>query len=148
MFWTHGKKTSWTDPWRLSFKAIPCHPEVLYSSSLVAHLIIIVGLGVLADLVFLIVILVVLHLVGGDLGVVNDLAACASATLDDVALVDGVVEIVLCVILFIYSIGTERVSMEAIGGRSGACGHSDMGCLGDSGVHIPLSAWSHARKSA
>lgn len=31
-------------------------------------------------------------------------------------------------------LGTERVSMEAIDGHSGACGHSNMGCLGgDSG---------------
>lgn len=90
-----------TDPWRLSFKAIPCHPEVLYSSSLVAHLIIIVGLVVLTALVFLVILLVILHLIGGDLGVVNDLAACASATLDDVALVDGVVEVVLCVFILI-----------------------------------------------
>jgi hypothetical protein len=73
----------------------------LYSSSLVAHLVIIVGLVVFAALVFLIIILVILHLIGGDLGVVNDLAACASATLDDVALVDGVVEIVLRIILLI-----------------------------------------------
>lgn len=85
-----------------SSKAIPCHPEVLYLSSLVAHLIIIVVLVVLAALVFLIVILIVLHLIRGDLGVVNDLAACASATLNDVALVDRVVEIVLCVIFFVW----------------------------------------------
>lgn len=70
-------------------------------SSLVAHLIIIVGFVVLAALVFLIVILILLHLISGDLGVVNDLAACASATLNDVALVDRVVEIVLCVIFFV-----------------------------------------------
>ena len=70
-------------------------------SSLVAHLIIIVGLVVLAGLVFLIIILIILHLISGDLRVVNDLAACASATLNDVALVDRVVEIVLCVIIFV-----------------------------------------------
>lgn len=70
-------------------------------SSLVAHLIIIVGFVVLAALVFLIVILIILHLISGDLRVVNDLAARASATLNDVALVDRVVEIVLCVIFFV-----------------------------------------------
>jgi hypothetical protein len=59
-------------------------------------------LVVLATLVFLIIILIVLHVIGGDLRVVNDLAACTPATLDDVALVNRVVEVVLSVILLFW----------------------------------------------
>ena len=102
MLWTHAKEKHHGDhSVAPSFKAIPCHPEVLYSSNLVAHLIVIVGLVFLTAHIFLIIILVILHIISGDLGVVDDLAACASATLDDVALVDGVIEVVLCVFFLI-----------------------------------------------
>lgn len=62
----------------------------MYIQRLIAHLVVIVLVLVLAALVFLVIFVVVLHVVGGNLGVVNDLAACATTALDDVALIDGV----------------------------------------------------------
>lgn len=99
----NGIKKEILDPWRLSFqKPIPCHPEdCIFIKCLVAHLVIVVLVLVLTALVLFVIVLIVLHVVGRDLGVVNDLAAGATTTLDDVALVDGVtvalaVFLVLC----------------------------------------------------
>jgi len=68
---------------------------------LVAHLVVVILILVLAALVLLIIVLVIFHVVGGNLGVVNDLAACASATLDDVGAGDGVT-VVLALVFVIY----------------------------------------------
>lgn len=49
------------------------------------------GIWVFPAVIFLIVIVIVFHFIGRDLRVVNDLATCAPATLDNVALIDGVI---------------------------------------------------------
>lgn len=77
---------------------------VIKTRRLVAHLVVVVVVVVLGALVVLVVVRVI-HLVAGflrllgRLGVVDDLAACAAATLEDVALVDRV-EVTVVVIVF------------------------------------------------
>lgn len=63
--------------------------DFIFMDRLVAHLVIVV-LVLLLVLVLLVILLIVFHVVDGNFGVVNDLAACAATTLDNVALVDGV----------------------------------------------------------
>lgn len=72
-------------------------PPITYIH-LVAHLVIIVL--VFTALILLIVLIVIFHVVGSNLGVVDDLATGAATTLDDVALVNGItVGLALIVIL-------------------------------------------------
>jgi hypothetical protein len=71
---------------------------------LIAHLVVVILVLVLADLVLLVVVLVIFHVVRGNLGVINDLSACASATLDDVAAVNRVA----VALIFVFCWGLVR----------------------------------------
>lgn len=78
---------------------------------LVAHLVIVVLVLVFAALILLVVVFVILHVVGGDLGVVNHLATGTATTLDDVALVNGVaVALVVFLVICVPLVGQLRVA--------------------------------------
>ena len=71
---------------------------------LIAHLVVVILVLVLAALVLLVVVLVIFHVVRGNLGVIDDLSACASATLDDVAAINGVA----VALIFVFCWGLVR----------------------------------------